>query len=40
MNRNDEPNTAKDHNARAKVWRELLVIYGLLVGALLWNWLA
>lgn len=40
MNRNDEPNTDKCHNARAGVWREILVIYGALIGALLWNWLA
>ena len=40
MDSNNEPNIDKDHNARAKVWRELLLIYGLLAAALVLNWLA
>lgn len=39
MNRNDEPNTDKDRDVRADTWRGILAIYGLLVAALLWNWL-
>lgn len=38
MSSNNKP--ARDHNARATVWREILVIYGLLIAALLWDWLA
>lgn len=40
MNRNNEPKTDQDRAVRASTWRGILAVYGLLIVALLWNWLA
>lgn len=40
MNFSDDPNTDKSHNSRAGAWKGIFTVYGLLLVALLWNWLS
>ena len=39
MDRNNEPNSDKDHNTRAATWKEIFLVYGLLIAALACNWI-
>ena len=39
MNRHDDvPESERDRKSQRKVWVDILIIYGIFIALMIWNW--